>query len=51
MDNTTTGLQGSNQFIRRLFTLALNEVSEARARRGLPFGGLFSPAERSTDEA
>ena len=48
MDSTTTG--GRQRLFQRVYTLAQQEAREARARRGLPFGGLFGSAEGATVE-
>jgi hypothetical protein len=47
MDTMKPGADGSDRFIRRLYTIVKDEAREAQARRGLPFGGLFTPAGRA----
>ncbi|HEX8386491.1 MAG TPA: hypothetical protein VF576_09920 [Rubricoccaceae bacterium] len=43
--STSTDTRGPKQLIQRVYTLAQQEARDARARRGLPFGGLFGTAE------
>ena len=45
--NINTSVQGPQRLFHHVYTLAQNEAREARERRGLPFGGLFGPAEQA----
>lgn len=48
MASTTLELRGPNGLVRRIQMLAKQEARDARARRGLPFCGLFSAADLAT---
>ena len=47
MVSSTSDVRSPKGLIQRVQTLAQNEAREARARRGLPFGGLFGAAEQT----
>ena len=47
VSSTTADVRGPKGLVQRVQTIAQNEARAARARRGLPFGGLFGPAEQA----
>ncbi len=48
MTQTTTDVRTPKGLLQRVYSLAADEARDARARRGLPFCGLFGTADRAT---
>lgn len=51
MSHTPTDPRSQTGFLQRVYMLAVNEARDARARRDLPFGGLFGATERASAAA